>query len=287
MEVIIENLTKQYGQKAALDNVTLRIGNGMFGLLGPNGAGKTTLMRILTTLIPPSAGEVSVNGIPITERARIRGITGYLPQDFSFYPSFTVYECLDYLGILSGLCDNTARKRRIDELLEKVNLKDKRKVRVKKLSGGMLRRLGIAQALLHKPQICIIDEPTAGLDPEERIRFRNMLSDISRDSILILSTHIVEDIESTCSMLAVLDEGKVKYHGGTSSFVSAAEGSVWSASVSREVMEKLKEANIILSAVTEGEGFRLRLLAKEKPFEGAALARPTMEDAYMKAMRRV
>lgn len=285
MGIVVKNLTKKYGGKTALDEVSLSIGNGMFGLLGPNGAGKTTLMRILTTLIPPTSGEVSVNGIPVAERARIRGITGYLPQDFSFYPSFNVYECLDYLGILSGIRDNAKRKKRIEELLAKVNLYDKRNEKVRKLSGGMLRRLGIAQALLHEPEVCIVDEPTAGLDPEERIRFRNMLSDLSGDRIVILSTHIVEDIEFTCSNLAVLNEGKVEYCGSVGSFVNAADGFVWSANVGHEAMDKLKRSNTILSAVTEGNGFRIRLLAGRCPLEGATPVCPTIEDAYMKTMK--
>lgn len=287
MGIEINNLTKRYSRKIALYDVTFNVHSGMFGLLGPNGAGKTTLMRILTTLIPPTCGDVNINGISIMDRARIRGIIGYLPQDFSFYPSFTVFECLDYLGILSGIRDDKLRRDRIYELLEKVNLNDKRKEKVKRLSGGMLRRLGIAQALLHNPRVCIVDEPTAGLDPEERIRFRNMLSELSRDKIVILSTHIVEDIESTCSNLAVLNEGKLEYTGSAGRFISAADGCVWSANVGSEAMERLKAENAVLSVVPDGKGFRVRLLTGKCPFEGALPAIPTIEDAYMKVMRGI
>lgn len=189
MEIIINNLSKNYGKRAALEKVSLTIPSGMYGLLGRNGAGKTSLMRILATLSVPSGGEISMNGIPIKETEKIREIVGYLPQDFSFYRNMSVYDAMDYLGLLSNIPDKI-RKERISELLEQVNLKADMRTKIKALSGGMKRRLGIAQALLHNPQILIVDEPTAGLDPEERIRFRNLLSEFAEDRIVILSTHI-------------------------------------------------------------------------------------------------
>ena len=189
MEIVINNLCKNYRKKKALENVSITIRSGMYGLLGRNGAGKTSLMRILATLSVPSSGEVSINGIPIKDVSKIREIVGYLPQDFSFYKSMSVYDAMDYLGLLSNIPDKV-RKERILTLLERVNLKENVKTKVRALSGGMKRRLGIAQALLHNPQILIVDEPTAGLDPEERIRFRNLLSDFADGRIVLLSTHI-------------------------------------------------------------------------------------------------
>lgn len=218
-EIIIEDLSKSFGQKLALKNVSLHIDKGMFGLLGRNGAGKTTLMRILTTLLNKDGGTVNVCGIPVEKAKEVRKIVGYLPQDFSVYPGMTVFEAMDYLGVLSGL-SKEVRRRRIGELLEKVNLADCQKLRVKALSGGMRRRLGIAQAILHDPAVLIVDEPTAGLDPEERIRFRELLCEIAEDRIVMLSTHIVEDIEKTCENLAVLDKGSLVYQGTLKDFIA-------------------------------------------------------------------
>jgi len=220
-EIIIENLYKNFGDFQALKNVSLHIEKGMFGLLGRNGAGKTTLMRIIATLLNKSGGSVSVCGIPADLNPKeIRKIVGYLPQDFSVYPNMRVYEAMDYLGVLSGLA-KPVRKERINALLNKVNLSESRRLKVKALSGGMKRRLGIAQALLHNPQVLIVDEPTAGLDPEERIRFRTLLCGIASDRIVLLSTHIVEDIEKTCEKIAVLKSGAIFYNGTLKDFIGA------------------------------------------------------------------
>lgn len=217
-KIIISGLTKSYGKKVALDGISLQIESGMFGLLGRNGAGKTTLMRILATLLPKTGGEIEICGVPVEKASQIRRMVGYLPQEFSLYPGMSVYEAMDYLGVLSGLT-SSQRKERIMPLLSRVNLDSAAKVRVKALSGGMKRRLGIAQAILHEPKILIVDEPTAGLDPEERVRFRNLLCDIAEDRIVLLSTHIVEDIEKTCENIAVLNEGKILYSGALDAFV--------------------------------------------------------------------
>jgi ABC-type multidrug transport system, ATPase component len=217
-EILIENLSKNYGEKCALNGVSLHIETGMFGLLGRNGAGKTTLMRILATILSKSNGNVSVCGFDIANAKEIRKLVGYLPQEFSMYPNMSVYEAMDYLGVLSELPKKT-RQERIPGLLKKVNLDDCHKVRVKALSGGMKRRLGIAQAILHDPKILIVDEPTAGLDPEERVRFRDMLCEIAENRIVILSTHIVEDIEKTCEKIAVLDKGEIIFSGHLSDFI--------------------------------------------------------------------
>jgi len=222
-EIKISGLSKNYGDKQALKAVSLHLEKGMFGLLGRNGAGKTTLMRILTTLLNKSAGEISICGIPVERVQEIRKIVGYLPQDFSCYPNMNVYEAMDYLGTLSGL-EKKKRKERIFKLLQEVNLSDCHKVKVKALSGGMKRRLGIAQALLHEPKVLIVDEPTAGLDPEERVRFRNLLGEVARDKIVMLSTHIVEDIEKTCENIAILEEGEIIYNGSLKTFIGASKG---------------------------------------------------------------
>lgn len=217
-KIVIKNLSKNYGKKQALKNINLTLENGMFGLLGRNGAGKTTLMRILATLLNKSEGEITICNIPISKSKEIREITGYLPQDFSMYGNMSVYEAMDYLGVLSGLT-KAERRERIFDLLNKVNLQGSRKVKVKALSGGMKRRLGIAQAILHNPKILIVDEPTAGLDPEERVRFRNLLCEIAEDRIVILSTHIVEDVEKTCENIAILNDGEIIYNGTLADFV--------------------------------------------------------------------
>jgi ABC-2 type transport system ATP-binding protein len=218
-EIIIENLSKHYGKKWALNNVSLHIETGMFGLLGRNGAGKTTLMRILATILNKSNGNISVCGFDIDNAKKVRKLTGYLPQEFSMYPNMKVYEAMDYLGVLSDL-PNNLRHERIPALLRKLNLDDCHKVKVKALSGGMKRRLGIAQAILHDPKVLIVDEPTAGLDPEERVRFRNLLCEIAENRIVILSTHIVEDIEKTCNKIAVLDKGEIIFNGLLSAFIA-------------------------------------------------------------------
>ena len=230
-KIEIQHLDKFYGQKKALSDVNLTIEEGMFGLLGRNGAGKTTIMKVLATLLEKQGGSVKICGIPVENASEIRKITGYLPQDFSMYPNMSVYEAMDYLGVLSGLT-KAERKQRIPMLLEKVNLQSNYRTKVKALSGGMKRRLGIAQAILHNPKILIVDEPTAGLDPEERVRFRNLLCEIADDRIVILSTHIVGDIEATCEKIAVLDEGKILFQGTVAELLHLVEGKVYKAEIS-------------------------------------------------------
>lgn len=214
-EIVISHLYQSYGKKEALCDVSFTIPQGMFGLLGRNGAGKTTLMKTLCTLLTPKSGEITVNGIPVSQAGKIREITGYLPQEFSLYPSMSVFEALDYLGVLSGM-EKSLRHRRIKLLLEQVNLTEQAGKKIKALSGGMKRRLGIAQALLHDPQIIIADEPTAGLDPEERVRVRQLFQELAREKTVLLSTHIVSDIEEACENLAILDGGRLRYTGTVS-----------------------------------------------------------------------
>lgn len=251
MEIVIKNLSKNYGRKAALKNVSVTIHSGMYGLLGRNGAGKTSLMRILATLSVPSGGEVSMNGIPINETGKIREIVGYLSQNFSFYRNMSVYDAMDYLGLLSNLPDKI-RKERIASLLEQVNLKENMRTKIKALSGGMKQRLGIAQALLHDPQILIVDEPTAGLDPEERIRFRNMLSEFAEDRIVILSTHISSDVETSCENIGVLDNGKMIWNGAAEELVKQAEGKVYLISAEKKQDKIIREKYTVLNIIASG-----------------------------------
>lgn len=280
MEIVINNLSKNYGKKSALKNVSVTIHSGMYGLLGRNGAGKTSLMRIVATLSVPSSGEISMNGIPIKETTKIREIVGYLPQDFSFYRNMSVYGAMDYLGLLSNIPDKV-RKERISALLEQVNLKENVRTKVKALSGGMKRRLGIAQALLHNPQILIVDEPTAGLDPEERIRFRNLLSEFAEDRIVILSTHISSDVESSCENIGVLDNGRMIWSGGTEGLVKQAEGKVYLISAAKKKDKLIKEKYTVLNIIASGSGTQYRVLSDTPPEEKHILQDPTLEDGYM------
>ena len=280
MGIVIDHLSKNYGKKTALNNVSISISSGMYGLLGRNGAGKTSLMRILATLSAPSSGEISMNGISIKEIHKIREIVGYLPQHFSFYRNMSVYDAMDYLGLLSNIPDKI-RKERISVLLEQVNLKENMRTKVKALSGGMKQRLGIAQALLHDPQILIVDEPTAGLDPEERIRFRNLLSEFAEDRIVILSTHISSDLESSCQNIGVLDKGRMIWNGATKELVKQAEGNVYLISADKKQDKYMKEKYTVLNITASEAGIQYRVLSDTPPAEKHILQDPTLEDGYM------
>lgn len=275
----IKNLNKFYGRKQALKDINLSIKQGMFGLLGRNGAGKTTLMKTLATLLQKKDGEITVCGVPIENAKEVRKIIGYLPQEFSMYPSMSVVEAMNYLGILSGL-SAAERKERTEMLLEKVNLTEHKSKKVKALSGGMKRRLGIAQALLNNPKVLIVDEPTAGLDPEERVRFRNLLSEIAEDRIVILSTHIAGDIEATCEDIAILNDGMVLYSGTVDRLLGAAEGKVFTKAVDKKELPKLKQEYTITSMHTQGNKVIVRFLS-EHDVVGAEASEPNIEDAYI------
>lgn len=283
-EIIISHLDKYYGRKQALSDVSLTIHKGMFGLLGRNGAGKTTLMKVLATLHDKQGGDVSICGIPVEHSAAIRKITGYLPQDFSMYPNMSVYEAMDYLGVLSGLT-KVQRQERIANLLKQVNLQDHHRTKVKALSGGMKRRLGIAQAILHNPKVLIVDEPTAGLDPEERVRFRNLLCEIAQERIVILSTHIVGDIEATCENIAVLDSGRLLFQGTVEELLHMVKNKVYKAEISKQELPLLKQKYIVTSMLTLGNNVMVRFIAEKLPFAGASLCEPGVEDAYMYLMQ--
>lgn len=284
MNITIRHLDKYYGRKQAVSDVTMTIPKGMFGLLGRNGAGKTTLMKILATLSKKQSGTVEICGIPVENAAEIRRITGYLPQEFNMYPGMSVYEAMDYLGVLSGLSKQERRKR-IPVLLERVNLQDDRKKKVKALSGGMKRRLGIAQAVIHDPKVLIVDEPTAGLDPEERVRFRNLLSEIAEERIVILSTHITGDIEASCEEIAVLEEGKLLFRGTVEELLRSVRGKVFRAEISRHELDDLKERCIVTSMLTLGNNVMARFISEQKPFPGAERCEAGVEDAYMYLMQ--
>ena len=285
-EIILKNVNKYYGKNHALKDINLTIEKGMFGLLGRNGAGKTTLMKVLATLLTPNSGEITVCDIPIEMASNIRSITGYLPQDFSMYGNMKVYEAMDYIGVLSGL-KKQERKNKIPMLLEQVNLQNNANTKVKAMSGGMRRRLGIAQAILHDPKVLIVDEPTAGLDPEERVRFRNLLCEIAEDRIVILSTHIVGDIEATCENIAVLDEGNIIYQGTVASLLELSNGKIFTAEISKMELEEVKQKYTVTSMLTMGNKINIRFIEKdsiESPFQGAVPTLPNVEDAYMYLM---
>lgn len=280
-KIEIRNVDKFYGRKQALKNVNLTIEQGMFGLLGRNGAGKTTLMKTLATLHCKKSGEITVCGIPIEKAKDIRSITGYLPQDFSMYPSMTVLESLDYLGVLSGM-NKPLREKRIALLLKRVNLTEHKHKKVKALSGGMKRRLGIAQALLHDPKVLIVDEPTAGLDPEERIRFRNLLCEVAEERIVILSTHIVGDIEATCEDIAIMNSGEILWQGTVSELIRNAEGKVYTINAHKKYLPQIKQQYIVTGMLVQSEYTTVRIISDTIPdLQGAVTAEPNLEDAYM------
>lgn len=284
MKIQIKELIKDYGTFRALDNINITFEKGIHGLLGPNGAGKTTFIRILSTLLPKTSGEIYYNDISIEEKAKIRNIIGYLPQEFSFYPNLTVYETLDYFASLSN---KRLSKREILDKLESVHLKSVFKAKTKVLSGGMKRRLGIAVAMIGEPEVLIVDEPTAGLDPEERIKLRNMLSELGKTKTVLLSTHIVEDIALSCESLSILNKGKLIYNGKVKNVIDEAEGYVWNLVVDYGELEKYMDKYYVISSVAENDKIRLRILSKEKPSLNAAKALPTLEDAYMKLIKEV
>lgn len=284
MKIQIRNLSKIYpGGKHALNNINLDIENGMFGLLGPNGAGKSSLMRILVTLATPTEGSVTIDGLDlIKDRGEIRKMLGYLPQDFRFFSKLKTWEFLDYAAGLAGIKDKKTRNLKVDEWLEKVGLFEARDRQANKLSGGMKRRLGIAQALIGDPKIIVVDEPTTGLDPEERIRFRNILSELSqKEVIIILSTHIVGDISSVCRDLALLSNGSLKYNGSPEALVEKAKGHVWQVQTAGMEYEMLKEKYAVTSTIPSAEGWEIQLVGDKLDLPTAAKIDPNLEHAYV------
>jgi ABC-2 type transport system ATP-binding protein len=289
VQIKIENLTKIYrGGFQALKNLNLEIPNGMFGLLGPNGAGKSTLMRILVTLMKPTSGKVMVNEYDLAKnRKEIRSMLGYLPQDFSFFSKLKTYEFLDYAARLAGMKSSSARRTAVDQMLEEVGLFEARDRNANKLSGGMKRRLGIAQALINNPKIIIVDEPTTGLDPEERIRFRNLLSTISaKDVIIILSTHIVGDISSTCHHMALLNNGKLVYSGSPEELIQKAKGNVWLVKATEKEYLEINEKYPVISTIPTAGGWEIQVVAEDiNGYDGTQID-PNLEHAYVFFMER-
>ena len=287
MNIKIENLNKVYPNgNYALKNLNLDIPNGMFGLLGPNGAGKSTLMRILVTLMRPTNGKVTIDGYDLAKNRReIRSMLGYLPQDFSFFSKLKTYEFLDYTARLAGMKNGSVRRKAVDQMLEEVGLFEARDRNANKLSGGMKRRLGIAQALINDPKIIIVDEPTTGLDPEERIRFRNLLSNIStRDVVIILSTHIVGDISSTCDNMALLNKGQLAFAGSPEQLVKEAEGCVWLIKATETEYMEINEKYPVISTIPTEGGWEVQVVATNiNGYEGVQIA-PNLEHAYVHFM---
>ena len=279
-KIIIKNLNVAYGRNQVLFDIDIEIGKGMFGLLGRNGAGKSTLMKTLVTLLPVKNGKIEICNVPISNRRKIRSMVGYLPQDFNMYPNMTVVEALEYLAILSEM-EPTEIKGRTKKVLELVNLWEDRKLKVKALSGGMKRRLGIAQAIVHDPKVLIVDEPTAGLDPEERIRFRNILANLAEDKIVILSTHIVGDIESTCNHLAVLNHGHILFNGEVNDLVEGARGCTYRANIPKEKLHEYQNRYVLTSQQDYGDYVDIKLLSKDKVEEEFVPCEPNIEDGYL------
>jgi len=285
MQIQITRLSKRYaaGVQALLD-VDLDIGSGMFGLLGPNGAGKSTLMKILATLEAPTSGSLLLDGHDIqTHRKMVRESLGYLPQEFGVYPQLTGAEFLNYIGRLNRLSGERLRNR-VDDILHSVSLYDVRDRKAKTYSGGMMRRLGIAQALVADPKILIVDEPTVGLDPEERIRFRNLITEISHDKIVILSTHIVGDISSTCRDLALLAHGQVIFRGPPEELVATAKSKVWLVFCEEQDFRRIAEEIQIISTVQKDRQLQLRAIGEQMAGVEMQPAEPNLEDAYIHYM---
>jgi ABC-type multidrug transport system ATPase subunit len=270
------------GRTVALDGVDLDIGTGLFGLLGPNGAGKSTLMRIMCTLLVPTEGQLSVGGHDVVrERRAVRRLVGYLPQEFGAWRLHRVEEVLDTLARLSGVTDKSTRRKRVGEALEQVGLTDVADRKVKKLSGGMVRRLGVAQSLVHDPQVLVVDEPTVGLDPEERLRFRQLMASLGRDRTIVLSTHIVADLGSGCSDLALIDSGKIVFRGSPADLVSQAKGTVF-----QVAQERLGPEFEVVSRMKDGDGMKVRAVGKtgQLPAGVEIAEKPTLEEAYLSFM---
>lgn len=282
MELYIENVSKQFNDKKAVDNISLKITPGVWGLLGENGAGKTTLMRIIAGIMKPTSGKVMYDGIPIaTLQESYRDIFGYLPQEFGFYPEFTVVDYLEYVATLKGLSPQST-KRKIEELLRKLTLMDVRHKKISKLSGGMKRRVGIAQALLNEPEILILDEPTSGLDPGERVRFRNLLSEFAHDRIVLISTHIVSDVEYIATQNAVMKDGKLIATGTTEELVKLVEGKVWNATIPASVLPEYEQKLRIVNLRNENDGsVSIRYLAEQSLVKNSISVAPHLEDLYL------
>lgn len=286
MNVEIDHLVKEYeGGNVGLHETTLTIEPGVFALLGPNGAGKSTLMSIISTLAEPTRGTVRVDGFDVRrQKQEVRRILGYLPQDFGLYPALTVRETLDYMGLLYNLGDAADRARRIEAAMEKVNLTGLRDRPVGALSGGMKQRVGLAQAYLHSPKLLIVDEPTAGLDPEERIRVRSLLAELGKDSVILVSTHLIEDVEAVADRVGVLHKGRVRFTGTIGQLLDSVRGKVWVKEMSPSELNARRRDTQETGLLRLGDRVRLRYVSDtEEP--GAVSVEPNLEDAYIRLMK--
>jgi ABC-2 type transport system ATP-binding protein len=282
MQLNIQNLGKQYHRGFwGLKDFSLEIGPGILGLLGPNGAGKSTFMRMLATITKPTEGIISWNDVDIVKSPdTIRAVLGYLPQDFGVYPNLNAVEFLEYMAAIKGL-DAKATKKRINELLQVVNLAEAAKRPLGGYSGGMKQRVGIAQALLNDPQLLIVDEPTVGLDPEERVRFRNLLSDLSGERIIILSTHIVSDVEATATQIVLVNKGHLLRKSAPEDLLKELDGKVWEWTVSSDDLVVLKTKHIVSGTIRRSDGLEVRVVSENKPDANAQNIPPNLEDAYL------
>lgn len=282
MKLSLEGVGKKYPRGVwGLKNFSLEIGPGVLGLLGPNGAGKSTLMRILATITKPTEGKVTWNDVDIVKSPNtVRSVLGYLPQDFGVYPNLNAVEFLEYLAAAKGLGRKTARQR-IEELLSLVNLLDARKRPLGGFSGGMKQRVGIAQALLNDPKLLIVDEPTAGLDPEERVRFRNLLSELSGERIVVLSTHIVSDVEACASMIALIAKGHLVVHATAEELLQSVDGKVWEIVAQNAELPELRKKFLTSSTIHRADGVHLRIVSDQSPGAEAISQSATLEDAYL------
>lgn len=281
MKLEFDDLTKEFGDFTAVNHINLTMTNGVYGLLGVNGAGKTTLMRMLCTLLKPTSGTICCNGKDIFNMdSEYRKLLGYLPQDFGFYPEFTVEDYLLYIAALKGIRPVVAKKR-VKELISKVGLSKAAHKKMKKLSGGMKRRAGIAQAMLNNPKILILDEPTAGLDPNERIRFRNLISELSEDRLVLLSTHIVSDIEYIANEIWLMKDGEVLHKGSIEELINSMTETVWECLVPKNRVSDFMEKYKISNMKSEINQVMLRIISHEKPVENAMRVEASLEDVFL------
>jgi len=288
MRLTLAHLTKTYPNSVrALDDFSLDIGVGMFGLLGPNGAGKSTLMRTIATLQQPDSGEIWFDNFDVLkDPMRLRQQLGYLPQEFGVYPGQSAESLLDYFATLKGIASRKDRKKMIDEVLSITNLEDVRKKNVDGYSGGMKQRFGIAQLLLNKPALIIVDEPTAGLDPAERNRFLNMLREVGTSSIVIFSTHLVDDVKDLCQELAIVNGGRLLKHGSPANAIAEIKGLIWTAAIPRDLLQKTQTQHQVLSShYTNESSIQIRIHAHVKPDDRFVPAIPTLEDVYFTALK--
>jgi ABC-2 type transport system ATP-binding protein len=287
MQLQITGLSKRYaGGVQALDDVSLTIPRGMYGLLGPNGAGKSTLMRIIATLQEPDEGRVRLGELDVLrQKDAVRRILGYLPQEFGLYPKVTAESLLDHFAVLKGVTDRRQRRALVHALFEQTNLYEHRRERLGEYSGGMKQRFGIAVALIGRPRLIIVDEPTAGLDPDERVRFLNLLSEIGEDSVVILSTHIVDDVSELCTRMAVIDQGRILLEAQPVAAMRGLDGRIWRKAIARDELDSLRERHHVLSTRLLAGQMLARVFAPERPDQSFAPAEPTLEDVYFAALR--